>query len=81
MGKKMGKIVVNEDFCKGCTLCINACSQHLLRTAEHVSKTSYHPAEFIDPEGRCTGCSLCALVCPDAAIQVYKETKRSVEEK
>ncbi|MGB2697383.1 MAG: 4Fe-4S binding protein [Candidatus Zixiibacteriota bacterium] len=24
---------------------------------------------------KCTGCTLCALVCPDAAIEVYKEVK------
>jgi len=71
----MGKVVIDESFCKGCTLCINVCPQHLLKTAKHVSKTSYHPAEYVDPEGKCTGCGLCALVCPDAAIQVYREKK------
>ena len=77
----MGKIVVNEDFCKGCMLCVSACPQHLIRTAGHVSKTSYHPAEANDPEGKCTGCCLCALVCPDAAIHVYREKKAGVKVK
>jgi 2-oxoglutarate ferredoxin oxidoreductase subunit delta len=77
----MGKVVIDEEFCKGCTLCVNACPQHLLRTAKRVSKTSYHPAELVDPEGKCTGCGLCALVCPDAAVQVYREKKAGVKEK
>jgi 2-oxoglutarate ferredoxin oxidoreductase subunit delta len=81
MGTKMGKVVIDENFCKGCTLCINACPQRLLKTAKHVSKTSYHPAEYIGPEGKCTGCGLCALVCPDAAIQVYREKKTGGKEK
>jgi 2-oxoglutarate ferredoxin oxidoreductase subunit delta len=71
----MGKVVINEEFCKGCALCINACPQHLLQTAKHVSKTSYRPAEYVGSEGKCTGCGLCALMCPDAAIQVYREKK------
>ena len=73
--EKMGKVVVNEEFCKGCALCVNVCPQHLLRTAKHVSKTSYRPAELADPESKCTGCGLCALVCPDAAIRVYRDKK------
>jgi 2-oxoglutarate ferredoxin oxidoreductase subunit delta len=71
----MGKIVISEKFCKGCGLCIEVCPQHLLRTAKHVSTTSYHPAELVDPEGKCTACGLCALVCPEAAIHVYREKK------
>jgi 2-oxoglutarate ferredoxin oxidoreductase subunit delta len=76
---RMGKVVIDEQFCKGCTLCISACPQHLLRIAKHVSGTSYHPAECFDPECKCTGCGLCALICPDAAIQVYREKKTVVK--
>ena len=77
----MGKVIIDEEFCKGCSLCINACPQHLLSIAKHVSKTSYHPAELADPESKCSGCGLCALVCPDAAIRVYRESKKVVKEK
>lgn len=77
--ERLGKAAINEKFCKGCALCISACPQRLLQTAKRVSETSYHPAEFADPQGKCTGCSLCALVCPDAAIQVYREKKASVK--
>jgi 2-oxoglutarate ferredoxin oxidoreductase subunit delta len=31
----------------------------------------HHPAELI-AEG-CTGCGICAIVCPEAAITVYRE--------
>lgn len=75
----MGKVVIDERFCKGCALCINACPQHLLQVARHVSETSYRPAELADPQGKCSGCGMCALVCPDAAIQVYREKKAGVK--
>jgi 2-oxoglutarate ferredoxin oxidoreductase subunit delta len=77
----MGKIEIDEKFCKGCTLCINFCPQKCIRVAEHVSKQGYHPAEFYDPQGKCSGCTLCALVCPDAAITVYREKKTVGEKK
>lgn len=77
----MGKIEANEEFCKGCALCVNVCPQKLIRIAKHVSKNGYHPAEFYDPEGKCSGCTLCAIICPDAAITVYRESKASVTKK
>ncbi|HLF89908.1 MAG TPA: hypothetical protein VI451_13240, partial [Anaerolineales bacterium] len=39
--------------------------------ADHLTPKGYHPAELIG-EG-CTGCIICAIVCPDAAITVYRE--------
>ncbi len=67
-----GRIVVNEVFCKGCEMCINACPQHVM-TLDPVRITSkgYHPA-ILAQEG-CTGCGICAIVCPEAAITVYRE--------
>jgi len=25
-----------------------------------------------DPEAECTGCAICAVICPDAAITVFR---------
>jgi 2-oxoglutarate ferredoxin oxidoreductase subunit delta len=77
---RMAKIIINEEYCKGCTLCVNFCPQKTIQIANSISKSGYHPAEFSDPQGKCTGCTLCALMCPDAAITVYKE-KNVVGEK
>ncbi|MFQ6067908.1 MAG: ferredoxin family protein [Candidatus Bathyarchaeia archaeon] len=77
----MGKIVVDENACKGCALCVNACPLHLIRISQRINIKGYYPAEFIDTGGKCTGCTLCAITCPDVAIEVYREKKGSGEKK
>jgi len=69
----MSKIVINQEFCKGCKLCVGVCPQHLIKIAKNLNAAGYHPAEFNDFEGRCTGCTLCALMCPETAIEVYRD--------
>ncbi len=70
------KVEINEEFCKGCGLCVAACPLHLIRLANRVSQRGYYPAECVDPEGKCTGCALCATMCPDVAIEVFKTKKK-----
>jgi 2-oxoglutarate ferredoxin oxidoreductase subunit delta len=71
-----GRIVVNEIYCKGCELCINACPQHVLALSmERLTAKGYHPAELTGPG--CTGCAICAVVCPESAITVYREALRA----
>lgn len=74
---KMGKIIIDEKLCKGCTLCVHACPFHLIHISDRINPKGYYAAEFIDPEGKCTGCALCAITCPDVVIEVYKEKKNS----
>jgi 2-oxoglutarate ferredoxin oxidoreductase subunit delta len=42
---------------------------------ERLTPKGYHPAQVFK-EG-CTGCAICAIVCPDAAITVYREVTKS----
>jgi 2-oxoglutarate ferredoxin oxidoreductase subunit delta len=69
-----GTIVVDEDLCKACELCIEACPQHVIAlNMEVINRKGYHPAHLA--KDGCTGCTICALVCPEAAITVYREKR------
>jgi 2-oxoglutarate ferredoxin oxidoreductase subunit delta len=68
-----GRIEIDENLCKGCTLCTLVCPKDLIVMDEdQFTPRGYHPAKIIDPDGECTGCVICAVVCPDAAITVYR---------
>ena len=68
-----GHVVIREDQCKGCTLCVTACPQQVLViNTELLNARGYHPAQYVDPEGKCTGCALCAVVCPDVCFTVFR---------
>lgn len=67
-----GKVVIDEEKCKGCGLCINFCPQKILKAGTHLNAKGYYPAVCIDIE-KCTGCAICAIMCPDVAIEVYRE--------
>jgi len=68
-----GRIVVDEDLCKGCELCISVCPKNVISmAADRFTPKGYHPAELVDPDGECTGCAICSIICPDAAITVFR---------
>ena len=70
--KSKYKIVVREDFCKGCNLCIEQCKKNVFQPSENLNKQGYHFADPVNQEN-CTGCMVCTLVCPDLVIEVYSE--------
>ena len=68
----VGWIEVDDLYCKGCELCVNACPQDVMAIdQEHLTPKGYHPV-YLSADG-CTGCAICALVCPEAALTVYRE--------
>lgn len=67
-----GWIEVNELYCKGCELCVSECPKDVLDLdMDHLTSKGYHPAYLVS-DG-CTGCAICAIICPEAAITVYRE--------
>lgn len=67
-----GWIEVDERYCKGCDLCVNACPPEVLALdMENLTPKGYHPVHIVR-EG-CTGCAICAIVCPEAALTIYRE--------
>lgn len=66
-----GMVVIDEEFCKGCGLCVRICPKKVLAIAEHFNSRGYYPACVVRKE-ECIGCGFCAQVCPDVAITVYR---------
>ncbi|NWF67519.1 MAG: ferredoxin family protein [Chloroflexi bacterium] len=79
-----GTIVIDQERCKGCTLCTLFCPQHVIIMDEtRLNGKGYHPALLSDAQGECTGCAVCAVICPDVCISVYREAlpkRREVQE-
>jgi 2-oxoglutarate ferredoxin oxidoreductase subunit delta len=64
-------VIIDEEMCKGCELCVNACPQQAMGLAKHINTRGFHPAAVLDPD-KCTGCAQCAIMCPDACIKIVK---------
>lgn len=68
----MAKITIDENVCKGCELCVNACPKHIIAlSGDKLNAKGYHPARVTDME-QCIGCASCAVMCPDCAITVER---------
>jgi 2-oxoglutarate ferredoxin oxidoreductase subunit delta len=66
-----GNIVIAQEICKGCELCIFFCPKKLIVLSDKLNAAGYLPASFKDSHD-CTGCAFCAIVCPEVAIEVYR---------
>ena len=68
----MPRITVDENLCKGCELCVEACPKNLIALSDvKINAKGYHTAE-LTKEDECTGCCCCAMMCPDVAITVER---------
>jgi 2-oxoglutarate ferredoxin oxidoreductase subunit delta len=78
-----GRITIDKELCKGCGLCVEVCRRDQIEISDQLNKKGYYPARFKDAEtgaesdGKCNGCALCGLICPDVAIEVYREEKKT----
>ena len=70
--KGKGYIEIDQERCKGCGMCIDACPYDLIKFSSKFNSKGYHPAEYDDPEGICPPCGFCYRVCPDTAITVFR---------
>jgi NAD-dependent dihydropyrimidine dehydrogenase PreA subunit len=75
-----GYLEVDQNECKGCGLCIEACPTHLIHMSERMNHYGYRTAEYAGKG--CTACGICSMSCPEpGAITVYKLASQSGEAK
>ena len=67
-----GKITIDIERCKGCGLCVVACSRNSIAISEQSNKNGYFPAQVTNAD--CNGCAACAVICPEAVIEVRRDS-------
>jgi len=68
-----GYVEISVEGCKGCGLCVINCPTDCLalKTSETNSYGLHY--SYMKDEDNCIACQNCAVICPDAAITVYKK--------
>ena len=73
MAKIKGTVVVNEERCKGCNLCVVSCPCDVLELQpRNVNNRGYHYV-YMKNSDSCIGCANCGYVCPDGCLTIYKK--------
>jgi len=67
-------VKINTERCKSCGLCVHACPKNILVIGEVANSKGYYTVEVTD-QSECIACAFCALICPDLALEVYREEK------
>jgi 2-oxoglutarate ferredoxin oxidoreductase subunit delta len=66
-----GKVTVDQEECKGCGVCVDACPPKCLVLSAELNAYGVRAARYKD-QG-CTACGICFYVCPEpGAITVYR---------
>lgn len=69
----MAHIVIDENRCKSCYICLTTCPKGLIKKSDKTSRLGDYLVEFDDTNKECIGCAMCAKRCPDMAIvEVHK---------
>jgi 2-oxoglutarate ferredoxin oxidoreductase subunit delta len=77
---KKGYVEIDIEECKGCSLCVLNCpTECLALNTSDMNSYSLHYA-YLSDEDKCIACLNCAVICPDAAITVYREVKHPPKE-
>ena len=70
-----GKLQINENECKGCGLCVEACPPKVIHLNDRLNHFGYRTATYIG--SGCAGCGICFMACPEpGAITVLRLSTR-----
>jgi 2-oxoglutarate ferredoxin oxidoreductase subunit delta len=68
-------VLIQEDLCKGCGLCIDICPPGVLRQDSKLNHLGFHPAAYTGQW--CNACGLCFYACPEpGAIVVVRPSRQ-----
>ena len=65
---------IHEDICRGCRLCVDVCTEDVLRFDEEKKKP------YVQYPKDCVGCLFCEAYCPVGAIEVALVRPRKMPE-
>jgi len=71
-------IAIIEEFCKGCTICVEVCPTDVF-VMEVVGSRWQGSTAMVKDIDACVACMLCEIQCPDFAIVVTKGEKKKKE--
>ncbi len=74
--KKRFSLTVDEDLCKGCGICVDFCPKKVFEPSQSISPRGYY-IPVVRAQEDCTGCKLCELLCPELAIVVVQDRRRT----
>ncbi|MDM7202830.1 MAG: 4Fe-4S binding protein [Thermodesulfobacteriaceae bacterium] len=60
-------LIILEERCKGCGLCIEFCPKKVLAFTEKRNQYGYKVIARVD-EGKCNHCGFCYLMCPEVVF-------------
>jgi 2-oxoglutarate ferredoxin oxidoreductase subunit delta len=67
----MVTVTIDEKYCKGCLLCVDACKSKVLIKSDKINEMGAYIPEVT--QEKCTKCRLCELRCPDFAVLVEED--------
>ena len=74
----MSRIEIAAELCKACELCVAACPKECIVHSDTLNAYGVYPMRMRD-DAECIACAQCALMCPDAAIEVYRTTREKTD--
>ena len=66
-------LIIDQDRCKGCALCIEVCPNDVLVLGDF-NYRGYRTSEVVNFEN-CIKCRRCERICPDFAIYIIEKVK------
>ena len=61
--QKLKELVIKQEWCKGCGICVALCPKQVLELDANGKSVAVRPED-------CISCKMCELRCPDLAITV-----------